>query len=139
MTIDIFYVFRYNILTGVFMRRKTSLKKFLFETSLFDGDPLLNRVVNILGYKCTSPLKNEEDIYVSEFGIKAFNINSCNLNYNVTIIEEKGKTFEECIEKINIKYLNIRYIIIGQCNKYFGIWPFGTKGVGILVFIKNGN
>jgi len=56
-------------------------------------------------------------------------------SYGMVIV--KGQTQEECINGIIEKYSNEIYVPFAKRNCYVGIWPFGYKGIEILVFIQS--
>ena len=123
------------------MKRKVkrSSKQFLkYEYIMWLPDPLINLIVTSLGYDCVPPLNNEENRYISDFLNKEL-INENNpLRSHAKLIEEKEESYDKCIENIKVKYSNSTFLIIGQCEKYLGIWPFGKKGNGVLAFINIG-
>jgi deoxyxylulose-5-phosphate synthase len=108
-------------------KNKIKIKDVLYH--LIHG-ALEDRIVENMGYVYTLPQcgLNINDLLERE-NYSLRNLLDC------LIITEKGKTYEECENKLKEKLSKNAFLIIGKNKKYLGLWPFGTKGMEVLVFI----
>jgi hypothetical protein len=108
---------------------KIKIKDVLYH--LWHG-ALVDRIVENIGYVYTLPQSglNINDLLEREIENYSFrNLLDC------LVITEKGKTYEECENKLKEKLSKNTFLIIGKNKKYLGLWPFRAKGMEVLVFI----